>query len=338
MNCVSLKASLLILVFLVVVSCGVKTVFETGNPLENKVICIDPGHGGTADVDDYRVGPTGEREEWINLRVALILKEMLENRAARVLMTRIEDVQVGLKERAILAVDNNADVFVSIHHNATADRNVNFPIIYYHCNASGNSASVQLGKCLALRLSESLYNNKTPVSLVSDHTIFPNSGTAVLRHSYGIPGVICEASFFTNPEEEQRLKDENYNRQEAEAYLRALEDYFRKKHPPIKRKYSAGKIKPFKVLQESERMDEVAKKWEGDFNKGKELMEKGNPESLQKAYGLFTRSARSFPDSYVARECHLYRAEILAKLGKQKESEEERKRVKEYYVNIGLNN
>ena len=57
---------------------------------------------------------------------------------------------------------------------------------------------------LAKSISKELFNGQTPVSLVSDHVIFPGSGTAVLRHSYGIPGIIGEASFFTNAEEEQR--------------------------------------------------------------------------------------------------------------------------------------
>lgn len=91
------------------------------NGLQNKTICIDPGHGGTADTDHYRVGPTGEREEWINLRVAKILQQMLTQKGARVVMTRDEDVFVPLDQRARIARDANADLFISIHHNATAD-------------------------------------------------------------------------------------------------------------------------------------------------------------------------------------------------------------------------
>lgn len=49
-------------------------------PLKRKIICIDPGHGGTAATDSYRVGPGGEREEWINLRVGLLLQKMLEKK------------------------------------------------------------------------------------------------------------------------------------------------------------------------------------------------------------------------------------------------------------------
>src|SRR5690606_164370 len=97
--------------------------------LANKTICIDPGHGGSAETDNYRVGPSGEREEWINLRVGLILKELLEDQGAKVVMTRTEDVQVPLGERAAMAIDAKADLFVSIHHNATADGQVNLPII-----------------------------------------------------------------------------------------------------------------------------------------------------------------------------------------------------------------
>ncbi|MCX7765418.1 MAG: N-acetylmuramoyl-L-alanine amidase, partial [Candidatus Sumerlaeia bacterium] len=280
----------------------------------------------------YRVGPTGEREEWINLRVALYLRDLLLARGAKVIMTRVADVAVPLETRARMAVENNADVFVSIHHNATADRTVNFPIIYYHGNASENKASVQLGKCLARQFVIALFNGNTPVSLVSDHTIFPTAGTAVLRHSYGIPGVIGEASFFSHPAEEQRLKDEKYNQKEAYAYLKALEDFFSDPTLPILERYSTGKLPPFPTLQEAERMQEIAKRWYIDFIEGKQLLNRGDAESLQQAYELFTRSARSFPDSYLARECHAYRAFILEQQGKYESAVSERRRVAEYYV------
>ena len=183
--------------------------------LEDKIICIDPGHGGTANSDSFRVGPTGEREEWINLRVALELKTLLESQDCNVILTRNKDVPVTLKDRAFIAIENNADIFISIHHNATADSTVNFPIVYFHGNASENRASVQLGSSVIRHLAKLIYYGDTEMSLVSDFTIFPNSGTAVLRHSYGIPGVIGEASFFTHRAEEKRLKTKVYNALEA---------------------------------------------------------------------------------------------------------------------------
>jgi N-acetylmuramoyl-L-alanine amidase len=87
----------------------------------------------------------GEREEWINLRVALELKGLLEAKGARVILTRTTDVDVPLAARAKLARDVQADLLLSIHHNAAADRSANFPIIYYHGHAS-------LGRCVARRL------------------------------------------------------------------------------------------------------------------------------------------------------------------------------------------
>ena len=180
--------------------------------LTGKIICLDPGHGGTAAIDQYRVGPTGEREEWINLRVALYLKKMLEKQGATVLMTRESDEQVALADRADLAVKGNADVFISIHHNATADRTVNFPILYFHGSAMENEASVLLGKLIAKEFRETLFDSEGPVSLVSDFAIFPNAGAGVLRGTYGIPAILAEASFFSNSEEEGRLKKKRYNR------------------------------------------------------------------------------------------------------------------------------
>ncbi len=304
------------------------------SPLQGKIVCVDPGHGGTAETDHFRVGPTGEREEWIDLRVALILRDLLEQRGATVLLTRTEDVAVGLQDRARMAVDANADVFISIHHNATADPAVNFPIIYYHGNASENQASVALAEHLGRRIAKAMYDKKPPISVVSDHTIFPNSGAAVLRHSYGIPGVIGEASFFSNPAEELRLKDPDHNRREAVAYVQALEDFFASPQPPILEKYSTGKIPPLETLQEAERMQDVAKQWRDNYEAGVKLMESGSEKDLEKARDLLLLSARSFPDSPVARDCHVRLAEIADALGNPEEAAIERRRAEEYYVMV----
>jgi len=281
---------------------------ERANPLAGKIICIDPGHGGTATTDSFRVGPSGEREEWINLRVGLYLKSFLEKEGTIVIMIRNKDIGIGLKERALLAIENNADIFISIHHNATADFSVNFPIIYFHGNASENQASVQLGKLMAKSISKELFNSQTPVSLVSDHVIFPGSGTAVLRYSYGIPGIIGESSFFTNPEEEKRLIDQMYNKKEAQAYYHAIKEFYKQETLPIFEKYSKVKVEPFPVFQEAERMSDIAKLWKQDFGMAEQLYKINNVDSLEKALELFTRSARSFPDSWLARKTHSFRA------------------------------
>jgi N-acetylmuramoyl-L-alanine amidase len=304
------------------------------DPLAGRTICIDPGHGGTAKTDSYRVGPTGEREEWIDLRVALMLRDILEDRGARVLQTRTEDVEVELQARAALAVESGADVFLSIHHNATADPEANFPVIYFHGSASENKASVALGQTLAASLADALFDGQTEVALVSDHAIFPTAGAAVLRHSYGIPGVIGEASFFTNPDEEERLRNLEYNRLEAEAYAAALTEFFSHPIPKILDKGSLVTVEPFEVLEEDDRTREVARMWMKNWRTGQQAQAKGTPEALEEALELFTVSARSFPDSWIAGDCHVHRAQIFEALNRPEEAAMARLRAKQHYVSL----
>lgn len=324
-----LKASLLLNLMCVITFYSCTTNLS---PLSGKIICIDPGHGSTTVTDTFRLGVGGEREEWINLRVALHLKNMLKTAGAKVIMIRSKDISVGLKERASLAIENKADVFVSIHHNATADTSVNFPIVYFHGNSSENQAGVQLGKIVIRYFKKELYKKYSPVSLVSDYVIFPGCGTAVLRHSYGIPGIIGEASFFTNPKQKQKLKDNNYNKKEAVAYFKALKDFFSREQKPIIEKNTTVKISRFPVLKEAERMSDIVKQWKQDFIQAKELFKNGSREALLKALKLFTRSAQSFPDSWLAAKAHYYRSLILEKFGESEKAEMERKRIKEHYV------
>jgi N-acetylmuramoyl-L-alanine amidase len=309
---------------------GQENSIKSGN-LNGKIICIDPGHGGSAATDSYRQGPTGEREEWIDLRVGLLLKEILEQKGAKVLMTRSSDVPVSLAERSKIAVENKVDFFISIHHNATADPSVNFPIIYYHGLASENQAGVSFGKMLAKNLQKYMYKAKTPVSVVSDFTIFSGAGSSVLRGTYGIPGVLAEASLFTNPEEESRLKTREHNYNEALAISKAIEKFLKKGNQIISPKTPAKFPPQFATLQEADRMSAVARRWYQDYIDGKELMKKKDAASQQKAYELFTQSARSFPDSYIAAKCHKYRAVILRRQGKIDEALKEEIRVREFY-------
>ncbi|QHT67867.1 N-acetylmuramoyl-L-alanine amidase [Rhodocytophaga rosea] len=303
-------------------------------PLTGKIICIDPGHGGTAATDSYRIGPTGEREEWINLRVAMLVKEMLEKKGAKVVLTRSDDSNISLDERVNLAKENKAHIFLSIHHNATADSTVNFPIVYFHGNASENQESVAFGKEVILQLRKALFTKNTPVSLVSDHTIFPMAGARVLRGTYGMPAILAEASFFTHSPEEQRLKNREYNQREAIAFVKALENYFAKPATTVLPKNSRVEVVPFKVFQEAERMSPIAKLWREDMETGKKLLQKQDSASLQQAYEYFTRSVRSFPDSYVAEQCHRFRIEILEKTGKMSEAIQEKQRLAEFYVPV----
>ncbi|HQS06542.1 MAG TPA: cell wall hydrolase, partial [Daejeonella sp.] len=135
------------------------------------------------------------------------------------------------------------------------------------------------------------------------------------------------------PEEEARLKTREHNYKEAHAIAKAIEKFFKKDNLTISPKTPSKFPPQFATLQEADRMSAVAKRWHQDYLDGKKLMKKKDAESQQKAYDLFTQSARSFPDSYVAAKCHKYRAEILRKQGKTEEALKEEIRVKEFYPN-----
>lgn len=85
-----------------------------------RVIVIDPGHGGD---DTGAKGPSGMAEKDITLSIALKLAEALRERMdAEVLLTRTTDVFIPLEERTAFANANRADLFLSIHTNAAANR------------------------------------------------------------------------------------------------------------------------------------------------------------------------------------------------------------------------
>ena len=228
-------------------------------------------------------------------------------------MTRTTDVAVELPRRAEMAVEGRADLFLSVHHNATADPTFNAPTVYFHGNASENQAGVALGRAVAARLNEALFGGEATPSLVSDLAIFPGRGAAVLRGSYGIPGVISEASFFTDPAEERRLRGQGYNRREAEALAGAVEDFLTGPIPPIEKEGFQGGPPavrgPAGGRAHEARGPALAR---ARSPRPGALIERGDPSALEQAYDRLTLSARAFPDSPIAGECHRLRAGILA--------------------------
>jgi N-acetylmuramoyl-L-alanine amidase len=94
-----------------------------------RTVVIDPGHGGS---ESGSKGPGGALEKDIALSVARRLKASLETRlGVRVILTRDADEAVGLEQRAAVANNNKADVFVSLHANASVRPSVSGAEIFY---------------------------------------------------------------------------------------------------------------------------------------------------------------------------------------------------------------
>ncbi len=188
-------------------------------------ICLDPGHGGQGHIPGYKRGPTGLREAEINLKVAFYLKKMLEQAEATVIMTRVDDSYISLAERSQIANKNQADFFISLHHNGL-DNNpeINYTSTWYHGDADDSRPSLDLARYIQQGISDALHLPKsTATGLYSDKLIVA-SGFGVLRLTK-CPAVVCEASFYTNPEEEARLKQDDYLKREAYGYFLGIARY-----------------------------------------------------------------------------------------------------------------
>lgn len=81
-------------------------------------VVIDPGHGGK----DPGTEGLSSAEKNVTLNVALLLKEQLQQMGATVLLTRENDIFIPLPERPLVASTSSADVFISLHMNASKDR------------------------------------------------------------------------------------------------------------------------------------------------------------------------------------------------------------------------
>lgn len=190
---------------------------------KTKQIVIDPGHGGTSSSDRFRRGPSGEREEWINLRVSLLIQKALQTLGYEVILTREADQVVELSHRVTKA--QAADLFISVHHNSSdpVDKELDFPCVFVHGSVDQESQSMNLAQIFA----KEFYKERLQKCFIfSDHLIF-NDGLFLLREMIeSVPALITEFSFFSEPSEEKKLKMDEYCSVVALSYVRAIEVYF----------------------------------------------------------------------------------------------------------------
>jgi len=170
--------------------------------------CVDAGHGGA---ELGAVGPTGLAEKDVNLQVAYNLKGLLEREGAEVLMTRTDDSAVSITQRWEMANAWGADRFISIHHNGESDPNINYTVTLVSNNASQE----------ALELANSVQAELAGEFGLGNSGVWKVGYCGVLNNT-SMPAILTEASFMTNPEQEQRLKDQTFLDREAMAIMRGI--------------------------------------------------------------------------------------------------------------------
>jgi N-acetylmuramoyl-L-alanine amidase len=212
--------------------------------LRGMTIVLDPGHGKSDGETDptYKRGPTGVREDDMNLRVSLLLKDLLEPAGVKVILTRDSDVLLELGDRAQIANRAEADLFLSVHHNAVDNPTANYSSVWYHGEVDDNSVELDVARYIGHSLGRHLRTDVARTSPALSDTLMYKTGFGVLRATT-VPALLLEISFFTNPAEEQRLADAVYNLREAYAIYEGLCEWAYAGRPtqrsPV---YSAGML------------------------------------------------------------------------------------------------
>lgn len=192
---------------------------NAGGALRQKIIVIDPGHGGNQTGARWVEGKRVINEKEITLAIALKVAEKLTREGASVILTRAEDNAVGLYERTALANQASAHFFVSIHCDSNPRPNsVSGTTIYYH---KDNADSRALGQAI---LNEMVKVSGLPSRGVrSDSMLYP-SGLAVLRTSQ-MPAVLIEVGYLNHATDRAKLIDPKFQERIAEAIARGLKKY-----------------------------------------------------------------------------------------------------------------
>lgn len=179
---------------------------------ENLCVVIDPGHGG-GDVG-ATVGGRYEKDD--NLRIALKVKECLEEKGIDVVLTRTTDVYLSLEERCEFANSHSADLFVSLHRNSAASEASGVEI-WVGSDNTYRARSLAKTMLKGLEKAGVSDNRGVKVGYIGDK----NKDYYVNKHT-DMTSCLVELGFITN-ETDNKLFDEN-----LDAYAQAVADAIEK--------------------------------------------------------------------------------------------------------------
>lgn len=187
-------------------------------PVAQKTVILDPGHGGW---DPGKTGTNGDNEKDINLEIALLVQQYLEQAGAVVILTRNTDESLSdhkredLARRTQLIEEAAGDILISIHQNSYPSPKIAGAQTFYH---TGDPQGQALAECIQSRL-------KSELDPVNHRQAKANLDYYILKNSE-LPAAIVECGFLSNEAEEAKLNDADYQNQVAWSIYLGILDYF----------------------------------------------------------------------------------------------------------------
>lgn len=192
-----------------------KLLNQSGSVLKDRVIVIDPGHGGK----DPGAVSSSYTEKAIVLRVSTLLKEKLEAAGATVKLTRTGDSYPSLPERVAFTKANYGEIFLSIHVNAATSTAAKGAETFY---------SVSSGD---------MYKEDIDLATFVNSQIVKNAEMAnrgVKKYPYYvinnmvIPAILVELGFISNAQDREKLVSSTYNEIYAQSMFNGIVQYYSK--------------------------------------------------------------------------------------------------------------
>ena len=185
---------------------------EYGYSLDGVKIVIDAGHGGR----DNGAGGFNSKypEDVLNLKLAKELEKQLLALGATVIMTRVDDSYIEIADRFSAVRDNDPDLVISIHRNASSSSSAN-SFASYHFNPYTKPIADEL---LKASLQSGVYNNNA-WSKVKWHVFF-------LSRVTDCPSVLTENGFMTNKNDYANMLDDTATKKSATALTKGIMNYF----------------------------------------------------------------------------------------------------------------
>lgn len=228
------------------------------------VVAIDAGHGGE---DPGAIAYGGGYEKHVTLAIAKDLAALLSReKGFKPVLVRTGDYYIDLRKRTQIAIDNDADLFISVHADGFTDRRASGASVFAWSQKGATSemarwlearenATDQIGgESRATPRDDDMLNQVLfDLQMTSSRSASIEVGNRVLGNMGGInrlhkkhvelanfmvlkspeiPSILVETGFITNPEEARKLKSRNHQKAMAEAIFKGARSWFYNKPPP----------------------------------------------------------------------------------------------------------